>query len=121
MDDLGEDKAHLIGHDWGAGVAYTAGALAPERFHSITTIAVPHAARLPEGIRQVPSQLAKSWYMMFFQLRGVAEYVVERKDWSLDSGLDEGSLRLFASLTADFSIIDVGIACSSPFVLRPSG
>jgi pimeloyl-ACP methyl ester carboxylesterase len=83
MDELGEDKVHLIGHDWGAGVAYTAGALAPERFHSLTTIAVPHAARLPDGIRQVPSQLAKSWYMMFFQLRGIAEYVVERNDWSL--------------------------------------
>ena len=83
LDDLGEDKAHLVGHDWGAGIAYFAGALAPERFHSLTTIAVPHAARLQEGIRAVPSQLANSWYMMFFQLRGIAEYAVERNDWSL--------------------------------------
>lgn len=83
MDDLGADRVHLIGHDWGAGIAYVAGALAPERFESLTTIAVPHAARLPEGMRSVPSQLRKSWYMMFFQLRGIAEIAVEWNDWSL--------------------------------------
>ena len=82
-DDLGEDRVHLVGHDWGAAVAYMAGALAPTRFHSLTTLAVPHAARLPDGIREVPSQLVKSWYMMFFQLRGIAEFAVERNDWSL--------------------------------------
>jgi len=83
LDELNEEKAHLIGHDWGAGITYVAGALAPERFHSLTTIAVPHAARFPEGMRKVPSQLANSWYMMFFQLRGIAEFAVERNDWSL--------------------------------------
>jgi pimeloyl-ACP methyl ester carboxylesterase len=83
MDELGEDKVHLVGHDWGAGITYVAGALAPERFHSLTTIAVPHAARFPDGIRKVPAQMRKSWYMMFFQLRGIAEFAVERDDWSL--------------------------------------
>jgi pimeloyl-ACP methyl ester carboxylesterase len=83
MDDLGEEKAHLIGHDWGAGITYAAGALAPKRFDSLTTIAVPHAARLPDGIREVPSQLGNSWYMMFLQVRGIAEFVVERNDWAL--------------------------------------
>lgn len=83
MDDLGEERAHLVGHDWGAGIAYLAGALAPDRFHSLTTLAVPHSARLREGMRLVPSQLANSWYMMFFQLRGIAEIAIERNDWSL--------------------------------------
>ena len=83
LDDLGTDSAHLIGHDWGAGISYIAGALAPERFKSLTTIAVPHAARLPDGMRAVPSQLRNSWYMMFFQLPGIAEIVVERNDWAL--------------------------------------
>ena len=83
MDDLGEDKVHLVGHDWGAGITYVAGALAPERFHSLTTIAVPHAARFQQGIREVPAQMRKSWYMMFFQLRGIAEIALERNDWAL--------------------------------------
>ncbi|MEM7091694.1 MAG: alpha/beta fold hydrolase [Actinomycetota bacterium] len=83
LDDLGAERAHLVGHDWGAAIAYVAGALAPERFASLTTIAVPHAARLDEGIRRVPRQFLRSWYMVFFQLRGIADYVVERDDWAL--------------------------------------
>ena len=82
-DFLEEDQVHLIGHDWGAAITYLAGGMAPERFHSLTTIAVPHAARLAEGMRLVPNQAANSWYMMFFQLRGLAEIVLERKDWAL--------------------------------------
>lgn len=83
MDDLGEERVHLVGHDWGAGIAYVAGALAPERFLSLTTLAVPHAARLPDAMREVPSQMRKSWYMMFFQLRGIAEVALARNDWAL--------------------------------------
>ena len=72
-----------MGHDWGAAVTYAAGALAPERFASLTTIAVPHAARFRKALWRVPSQLFKLWYMSFFQLRGIAEWALERKDWAL--------------------------------------
>jgi pimeloyl-ACP methyl ester carboxylesterase len=80
---IGEQRVHLVGHDWGAAITYLAGATAPERFDSLTTIAVPHAARLVEGIRKVPSQLGKSWYMSFFQLKGLSDWAVERDDWAL--------------------------------------
>jgi pimeloyl-ACP methyl ester carboxylesterase len=84
LDDLGVEQAHLIGHDWGAVVAYIAGAMAPERFWSLTTIAIPHPARFARiGIRKVPRQLLLSWYMMFFQLRGIAERAIRRSDWAL--------------------------------------
>lgn len=83
IDALGEKGVHLLGHDWGAAIAYVAGALAPERFLSLATIAVPHVARLPAAIRKLPVQLLKSWYMTFFQLPAIAEYAVERDDWAL--------------------------------------
>lgn len=82
VDDLGEDKVYLVGHDWGAAISYVAGALAPERFHSLATIAVPHVARLPGAIRKIPGQLIKSWYMTFFQLRGLADYALARNDFA---------------------------------------
>ena len=82
IDDLGAERVHLVGHDWGAVIAYAAAALAPERFHSLTTLAIPHPGRLQAGIRKVPSQLRNSWYMMFFQLRGLSDWVVERNDWA---------------------------------------
>mgnify|MGYP000022795837 CR=1 FL=1 len=82
IDKLGEQKVHLVGHDWGAVITYAAGALAPERFYSLTTLAVPHGARFIDGVRKVPSQLLKSWYMNFFQLPGIAEFVLQRNDWA---------------------------------------
>jgi pimeloyl-ACP methyl ester carboxylesterase len=83
VDDLGSERVHLVGHDWGAVISYAAAVLAPDRFHTLTTLAIPHPGRLQrEGLRKLPSQLRKSWYMMFFQLRGVAERVIEARDWA---------------------------------------
>jgi pimeloyl-ACP methyl ester carboxylesterase len=81
MDDLGVDRVHLVGHDWGAVVGYCVAALWPERLHSLATLAVVQPIRLaPSVLLRRQSQLAKSWYMFFFQLRGVAEAVVARRD-----------------------------------------
>ncbi len=83
IDDLGQERVHLVGHDWGAVIGYAAAALAPGRLHSLTTLAIPHPGRLQkEGLRKVPSQLRNSWYMLFFQLRGIADWVVEARDWA---------------------------------------
>lgn len=83
LDHLGEERVHLVGHDWGAVVTYAVGALAPRRFRSLMAIAVPPTARFVEAMRRVPSQLLDSWYMLFFQLRGVAELAVRANDWAL--------------------------------------
>ena len=82
IDQLGEDKAHLIGHDWGAAIAYTAGAAAPECFHSLTTMAVPHSGRFVNEAFFKPKQARLSWYMLFFQLRGLSDYTVKRDDFA---------------------------------------
>lgn len=59
IDDLDQERVHLVGHDWGAVIGYAAAALAPKRLHSLTTLAIPHPGRLREdGIRKLPSQLA---------------------------------------------------------------
>jgi len=79
---LSQEPVHLVGHDWGAVVGYAATALAPERFLSLSTLAIPHPGRMREALRQIPSQLRNSWYMAFFQLRGLADWVVERNDWA---------------------------------------
>lgn len=81
IEQLSADKAHLIGHDWGASIAYQAAALAPERFVSLTTMAVPHSGRFVNEAIRYPKQLRLSWYMAFFQLRGIAEYAVARNDY----------------------------------------
>ena len=82
VDALGEDRVHLVGHDWGAAVAYTAAAFAPERFASLTTMAVPHAGRFLADIRKYPKQLRLSWYMLFFQLPAIPEHTIRRRNFA---------------------------------------
>jgi len=84
LDCLGEEKVHLVGHDWGAVIAYVACAGAPERFHSLTALGIPYPARFTTlGTRKLPTQLLKSWYMMFFQLPTLPEWAIRRADWAL--------------------------------------
>ena len=76
MDHLGVQKAHLIGHDWGAAITFMAGTAFPDRFYSLTTMSVPHPGRFGAEIRRSRAQMRRSWYMSFFQLRGLSEFVV---------------------------------------------
>ena len=81
LDDLGVQKVHLVGHDWGAVVGYVLANLAPERLCSLSTIAVPHPFGLLKTLRRYPGQLRNSWYMFFFQWRGLSDHVVSRGDF----------------------------------------
>ncbi|MBX3189657.1 MAG: alpha/beta hydrolase [Labilithrix sp.] len=46
VEALGAERAHLVGHDWGAEAVYAAAGLAPARVETLTGIAIPHRARL---------------------------------------------------------------------------
>ena len=82
IDSLDTGPVHLIGHDWGAAVAYVATSAAPERFKSLTVMAVPHAGRFArEGLR-IPKQLRLSWYMGFFNIPWLSDWVVQRQDYA---------------------------------------
>ena len=83
LDYLSADTAHLVGHDWGAAVAYVVAARWPDRFSTLTTLAVPPLARIPAALRHVPRQLLRSWYMTFFQIRGVSDRALTAGEWWL--------------------------------------
>ncbi|MBI2059592.1 MAG: alpha/beta hydrolase [Nitrospirae bacterium] len=83
IDTLGEKKVHLVGHDWGAGIAYVSAVLFPEKLHSITTMAVPHLRAVPVGFRKQPGQFRRSWYMIFFQLPFFPERALRANNFRL--------------------------------------
>lgn len=83
LDDLGVERAHLVGHDWGAAIVYTAAARHGDRVISATALAIPPLARIPAAVRRVPRQLQRSWYMTFFQLRGLSDRALAAADWRL--------------------------------------
>lgn len=83
LDAAEIDRAHIIGHDWGAVVAYLVGSHHGERCRSVTALAIPPLQRIPPAVRKVPRQLLLSWYMTFFQLRVVADRAVRARNWAL--------------------------------------
>lgn len=76
------ERVRLIGHDWGAFAAFAAAALAPERFSHLVTMALPHARGLPPHFATA-RQLRKSWYIGFFQVRGIADAKLRAGDFAL--------------------------------------
>jgi len=75
------EPVSLIGHDWGAVATYGAIALAPWRFRSAVTMAVPHPGQFIRNALGGPSQLFRSRYMLWFQCVGLAESSVRRDDF----------------------------------------
>jgi pimeloyl-ACP methyl ester carboxylesterase len=78
LDDLGVGQAHLVGHDWGAALAWALGALAPGRVDHLAVLSVGH----PVTFLRTLEQRQKSWYMLLFQFPGVAERWLTDGDWA---------------------------------------
>lgn len=65
----GDERAVIVGHDWGAIATYRALAAAPDRWRAYVTMAVPPEPALA-GASRHPAQIRRSWYIMAFQLPG---------------------------------------------------
>jgi len=78
---FGEQSAYVVGHDWGAAVAYAVAMYHPDVVRRLAILNVPHPARMLEGFRTL-KQLRKSWYMFFFQIPWLPEYVVRRDGYA---------------------------------------
>ncbi|WNV76793.1 alpha/beta fold hydrolase [Geodermatophilus sp. DSM 44513] len=71
---------HLVGHDYGAQLAYPAMARRPGRFASAVLFAGAHPAYVQRNARRSPRQLWASRYIVFFQLGRLADRRVARDD-----------------------------------------
>lgn len=111
---------HLVGHDWGAAVAWLTAARHPESVASLTAISVPHPqAYLRSLVRS--DQLLRSYYIAFFQLPWLPEWILSgrlaerilrasgmtpemiksyRADFVESSGALRGSLGAYRSMPA---------------------
>ena len=79
LDHAGVERAHVVGHDWGAAVAWVLAAVAPERVDHLVTLSVGH----PSSFRSDGFvQHEKSWYMLLFQFEGIAEHWLSDDDWA---------------------------------------
>ena len=81
-DALGVERFHLVGHDWGAAVAWVTAAYHPERLLTLTSVATPHLTPFSRSIREGEQQ-AKSAYMAQLRDPGAEAFF-----------LDDGAARL---------------------------
>jgi pimeloyl-ACP methyl ester carboxylesterase len=81
----GDERAVIIGHDWGAIATYGTAIAAPERWRRVVTMAVPPSGALGAGFLSY-KQLQRSWYMFFFQ-SPMAEIAVSMNDLAFIDGL----------------------------------
>lgn len=77
IDASGAERVHVVGHDWGAAVAWGVAAEMPERLATVTPVSVPHPAAFLKAIATSRQGLA-SWYMYFFQLPWLPELLLTR-------------------------------------------
>jgi pimeloyl-ACP methyl ester carboxylesterase len=68
----------LMAHDWGGALAWSLAMLQPQLVQRLVVLNLPHPACFTRELRR-PVQLAKSWYMFFFQLRGLPEFLLGRR------------------------------------------
>lgn len=95
---LGEEKAVIVGHDWGAPVAYNCALLRPDIFHALILLSVPYSPRSWGSIR--PTEAMKNmagdnqFYIVYFQKPG-------RVEKELEADVRETMVKALYSLSGD--------------------
>ena len=82
LDAVTDSKAFVVGHDWGAAVAWYLAARYSERVIRTAMLSVPHPRVFMKNLITNPAQLRRSWYILFFQLPWVPEAILRRRDWA---------------------------------------
>ncbi|TVU22433.1 hypothetical protein EJB05_32127 [Eragrostis curvula] len=80
--DLGQPQVFVVGHDWGAMVAWQLCLLRPDLVRALVNLSVAYHPRRPEGspLQAIKAACGEDHYMCFFQKPGVAEAVFAKTD-----------------------------------------
>jgi pimeloyl-ACP methyl ester carboxylesterase len=77
LAEVGAPRAHVVGHDFGAALAWGLGSLAPASVDHLAVLSVG----FPSTFLRTLEQRQKSWYMLLFQFVGIAERWLRDDDW----------------------------------------
>jgi pimeloyl-ACP methyl ester carboxylesterase len=79
LDAAGVDAANVVGHDFGAGLAWSVAAFVPNRVRRLVAMSVGHPLALHHADLQ---QHSRMWYTLLFQFEGIAEGWLSRDGWA---------------------------------------
>ena len=77
---LGIEKAHVVGHDMGAAMAWVLAAYYPQLVNRLVVLSVGHPVCNRERTMEMRE---KAWYTLLFQFRGTAEALLMRNNWQI--------------------------------------
>jgi len=78
IDAVGEQRVTLVGHDWGAALAWAVAAFVPERVERLVVLSVGH----PTAFRSAGlQQQVRSWYTLLFAIEGLGERFLRHNDY----------------------------------------
>ncbi|MFC8528614.1 alpha/beta fold hydrolase [Nocardia sp. NPDC057227] len=77
IETLGCGPVHLVGHDWGSIVAWSAAAARPDLVRTLTSVSAPHPMAFLRSLGS-STQALRTGYMLLFQLPVLPEFVLAR-------------------------------------------
>jgi pimeloyl-ACP methyl ester carboxylesterase len=83
LDTVVDSKAFVVGHDWGAAVTWYLGARYSDRVSRTAMLSGPHPRAFVKNLITNTAQLRRSWYVFFFQLPWLPEFILRKRDWAL--------------------------------------
>jgi pimeloyl-ACP methyl ester carboxylesterase len=81
LSESDEKQCHLVGHDWGALTSYMVAHERPDLLYSHAVLSIPYNVNLQRVLLRCPSYVMNSWYISFFQLKWLADWVVRRNNF----------------------------------------
>jgi pimeloyl-ACP methyl ester carboxylesterase len=79
----GKQKAVIVGHDWGAAVAWWTAATYPQYVERLVVLNVPHPSVMKYFASHDYGQMRRSWYIGFFQIPVLPELFSRLGNWSM--------------------------------------
>jgi pimeloyl-ACP methyl ester carboxylesterase len=83
----------LVGHDWGGIVAWWLALRDPDRIERLAILNAPHPATMTRYAMTHPTQMLRSWYILFFQIPGVPEALLRAGGYRMARRLLTGTSR----------------------------
>ncbi|WP_136688068.1 alpha/beta fold hydrolase [Halorhabdus amylolytica] len=80
IESEGRESAHIVGHDFGGFVAWNVALRHPSMVDRLGICNVPHPTVYRETLRSSPQQIARSWYVWFYQVPKLPEWLLGRND-----------------------------------------
>lgn len=83
----------LVGHDWGGIVAWWLALRDPDRIERLAILNAPHPATMTRYAMTHPTQMLRSWYVLFFQIPGLPEALLRAGGYRMARRMLTGTSR----------------------------